>query len=73
MFALWKNVISKLATGEISIFYLVSVAVETGLSLALVETLKTGFSPVVAHLMLFFFFIKLYYIQHGGCFKLRII
>ena len=32
-----------LATGEISIFYLVSVAEETGLKLALTETTKTGF------------------------------
>ena len=35
--------ISKLATDEISIFYLVSVAEGTGLSLALLETPKTGF------------------------------
>ena len=35
--------ICKLATGEISIFYLVSVAEETGLKLALSETPKTGF------------------------------
>ena len=33
----------KLATCEISIFQLVSVAEETGLKLALSETLKTGF------------------------------
>ena len=32
-----------LATGEISIFELVSVAEETGLKLALSETPKTGF------------------------------
>ena len=32
-----------LATGEISIFWLVSVAEETGLKLALSETPKTGF------------------------------
>ena len=35
--------ICKLATSEISIFYLVSVAEETGLKLALSETPKTGF------------------------------
>ena len=35
--------ISKLATGEISIFYLVFVAEKTGLSLVLSETPKTGF------------------------------
>ena len=34
---------SKLATSEISIFYLISVAEETGLDLTLLETLKTGF------------------------------
>ena len=38
-----ESIICKLATGEISIFYLVSVAEETGLKLALSETLKTGF------------------------------
>ena len=35
--------ISKLATIEISVFWLVSVAEETGFSLALSETRKTGF------------------------------
>ena len=35
--------ICKLATGEISNFYLVSVAEETGLKLAFSETPKTGF------------------------------
>ena len=38
-----ESTISILATSEISIFLLVSVAEETGLSLALHETLKTGF------------------------------
>ena len=38
-----ESIISKLATGEISIFYLVSVAEETSLSLFMWETLKTGF------------------------------
>ena len=38
-----ENIISKLATREIPIFWLVSVAEETGLSLALSETLKTDF------------------------------
>ena len=38
-----ESIISKHATGEISIFKLVSVAEETGLSLAFSETLKTGF------------------------------
>ena len=33
----------KLASEEISIFYLVSVAEETGLKLTLTETPKTGF------------------------------
>ena len=38
-----ESIICKLATGEISIFYLVSVAKETGLNIALPETPKTGF------------------------------
>ena len=38
-----ERIISKLATYESSIFLLVSVAEETGLSLALSETPKTGF------------------------------
>ena len=40
---LLESIISGLATSEISIFYLVSVAEETGLSLTLSETPKTGF------------------------------
>ena len=40
---LLKRIISRLATSEISLFYLGSVAEETGLSLALSETPKTGF------------------------------
>ena len=40
---LLESIISKPATSEISIFYLVSVAEETGLSLAFSETQKTGF------------------------------
>ena len=40
---LFKSIISILATGEISIFWLVFVAEETGLNLALSETPKTGF------------------------------
>ena len=38
-----ESTISKLATSEITVFYLVSVAEETGFSLALLETPKTGF------------------------------
>ena len=38
-----ENIICKLATGEISIFKLVSVAEEIGLKLALSYTPKTGF------------------------------
>ena len=38
-----RSIISRLATSEISIFYLVSVAEETGLKLALSEIPKTGF------------------------------
>ena len=38
-----ESITCTLATGEISIFELVSVAKETGLKLALSETPKTGF------------------------------
>ena len=38
-----ESIVDKLATCEISIFKLVSVAEETGLCLALSETPKTGF------------------------------
>ena len=38
-----ESIISKFATSEISIFYLVPVAEETGLSLVFSETAKTGF------------------------------
>ena len=42
-----ESIISKLASGEISIFSLVSVAEETGLRLVLSETPRTGFvAPV---------------------------
>ena len=40
---LLESIICKHATGEISIFWLVSVAEETGLKLALSESQKTGF------------------------------
>ena len=40
---LLKSIIPRLATSEISLFHLVSVAEETGLSPALSETPKTGF------------------------------
>ena len=42
-FRLLENIISKLATSGFSIFYIVSVVEQAGLSLALSETLKTGF------------------------------
>ena len=38
-----KSIISKLASSEISIFYLVSVAEQAGLKRTLSETSKTGF------------------------------
>ena len=38
-----ESIISNLATGKISFSSLISVAEETGLSLTLLETLKTGF------------------------------
>ena len=40
---LLESIISRPATSEISIFWLVSVAEETGLKLALSDTPKTGF------------------------------
>ena len=40
---LFERIISKLATIKISLFYLVSVAEETCLSLIFLETQKTGF------------------------------
>ena len=40
---LTSSLISRLATSEISIFWFVSVAEETGLKLALSDTPKTGF------------------------------
>ena len=43
LFAFWKSIISWLATSEISIFKLVSVAEQAGLNLTLSETLKAGF------------------------------
>ena len=47
--------ISKLATSEISIFKLVSVAEQAGLSLTWSETPKTNFSRVEANTVLKFF------------------
>ena len=41
-----ESFICKLATGEISIFLIVSVTEETGLNLALTETPKTGFLAI---------------------------
>ena len=40
---LLESIISKLATSEVSLLYIVSVAEETGLKLALSETPQTGF------------------------------
>ena len=48
MLGFLESIISKLATGEISIFYLVSVAEETGLSFTLSETLKTAFAATTS-------------------------
>ena len=39
----WESIICKLASDEILIFLLVSVAEETGLKLALSDTPRTGF------------------------------
>ena len=41
-----ESIISKLAISKISIFYLVSVAVETCLSLILLEAPRTGFDAM---------------------------
>ena len=58
-----ESTIYNLATSEILIFQLVSVADETGLSLALSETPKTGF--LVARLICFFlktpFFVLIFF------------
>ena len=43
VFLFLESITSKLATSEISIFYLVSVAEQAGLSLTLSEIPKTGF------------------------------
>ena len=43
MFSFLQSIISKLATSAMSIFYLASIAEETGSSLPLLETLKTDF------------------------------
>ena len=48
---LLECIISKLATCKISIFWLVCVAEETGLSLILSETPKTGFCRNLAHIL----------------------
>ena len=47
---LLESIISKPATSEISLFRLVSVAVETGFSIALSETPKTGLCCIEAHI-----------------------
>ena len=54
VFRFLKSIISKLATGEIAIFQLVSVAEETGLSLVSSETLKTDLSRPGPFLFYFF-------------------
>ena len=50
-----QSVISKLATDEFSIFYLVSVAEETGLGLALSDTPKDRFCRDAAHISISIF------------------
>ena len=51
-----ESIISNLATSKILIFKLVSIAEETGLSLALSELLKTGLRPIF-NLIVHMFFI----------------
>ena len=48
---LLESFISRPATSKISIFYLVSVAEETGLSFVLSETPKTGFLVSGPHIL----------------------
>ena len=52
LFAQWilDSIISKLATDEISIFYLVSVTEHAGFGMTWSETPKTGFSPCSPYL-----------------------
>ena len=46
-----NSIVSKLAPGEISLFYLVSVAEGAGFGMILSETLKTGFgAPVLIYI-----------------------
>ena len=52
---LLESVISRLATSELSIFLLVSVAEKTGLRIALSETPKTGFVALLPKFMDEFF------------------
>ena len=47
---LLESLISRLATSKISIFWLVTVAEDTGLKLALSDTPKTGFSATKPNL-----------------------
>ena len=54
--------ISKLATGEISIFQLVSVAEETDFSLALSDSRNTGYGSLAAGTGY-----RLIYVHHGSC------
>ena len=48
---LLESITSRLAMSEISIFYLLAAAEETGLSLAFSETLKAGFFRFKAHIL----------------------
>ena len=52
VFRLFESTISKVITSEISIFQLVSVAEETGLSLALSQTPEDMFFCNEAHLLM---------------------
>ena len=47
---LLESIISKLATSEVSLFWLVSVAEQAGLNLTLSDTPKTGFYHVADQL-----------------------
>ena len=65
---IFESTISKLTTSEISIFQLVSVAEETGLSLALSQTPKDRFSRDEAHSMSILILQNIDGEERAGCF-----
>ena len=68
VFRFLASIICKLATDEISIFWLVNVAKDTGLKLALSDTPRTGFlamRPIWCNLQLTFYSVGLPNPQHA--------